>query len=143
MSSNVTQVDGMVVVTQVFPKGPGGEQAGPERRDPWPPGSPDHVPAKVSEMTAAFLRGQPQALGIMQIFVGLMCTISGLIGFMSPIQMMHLPLFASVTIRATLGLHVLSAVVSLAEMFFLSWLLAEQPYVNTPPRWRLQVSISV
>ncbi|KAG7264243.1 hypothetical protein CRUP_016246 [Coryphaenoides rupestris] len=95
-SSTVTEVNGMVVVTQVFPKAGGGEA---EKR---PPDSPVYAPAKVSAMTAAFLRGQPKALGIVQVFVGL--------------------------IQATLGTHVMSVLVSLAGMVFLPWLLATQGY---------------
>jgi len=56
--STITEVNGMVVVTQVFPKAGGGEA---EKR---PPDSPVYAPVKVSEMTAAFLRGQPKALGV-------------------------------------------------------------------------------
>ena len=61
-SSIITRVNGMVVVTQVFPgaeaPGPAGSSAPPS------PDSPRYDPVKVSEMTAAFLRGQPQLLGV-------------------------------------------------------------------------------
>ncbi|KAJ3598510.1 hypothetical protein NHX12_002021 [Muraenolepis orangiensis] len=150
-SSTITNVNGMVVVTQVFPKAASGQGEGPDppgKRHPGPdPGYPYYAPAKVSEMTAAFLRGQPQSLGIVQIIVGLLCLSSGFIGLLAPSFMIQLPLLASVTfvvsgavavaarrgtninmIKATLGLHVLSAVVSLAGMCFLPWLLVTQAF---------------
>ena len=65
-SSTITKVNGMVVVTQVFPGAapPEAEAPGPARSAPHPPDSPVYNPVKVSEMTAAFLRGQPQFLGV-------------------------------------------------------------------------------
>ncbi|CAL8248974.1 unnamed protein product [Lota lota] len=147
--SSITKVNGMVVVTQVFPAAENRDTAGPDpgMRDPHGPESPVYNPVKVSEMAAAFLRGQPQSLGIAQIFVGLLCATSGLIGLLAPSLMMSLPLIASVVfvvsgsvavaarrgtdvamIRATLGVHVLSALVSLAGTLFLGWLLATQAY---------------
>ncbi|XP_056447970.1 membrane-spanning 4-domains subfamily A member 4A [Gadus chalcogrammus] len=148
-SSTITKVNGMVVVTQVFP-GPDTREAGtpgPGRSAPHPPDSPVYNPVKVSEMTATFLRGQPQFLGIAQMFIGAVCVCSGLIGFLDPSQILSLPLLASIIffvsgavavaarrgtnasrIRATLGLHVLSALVALAAMVYVPWLLATQAF---------------
>lgn len=148
-SSTITKVNGMVVVTQVFPGADTREADAPGlgRSAPHPPDSPVYNPVKVSEMTANFLRGQPQFLGIAQMFIGVVCVCSGLIGFLAPSQMMSLPLLATIIfvvsgavavaarrgtdarlIRATLGLHVLSALVALAAMAFVPWLLATQAF---------------
>ncbi|XP_029928291.1 membrane-spanning 4-domains subfamily A member 4A [Myripristis murdjan] len=99
--TSITTAGGVVVVTQVFPQGdeekvpildpsaaPLLAPSGPAR--PTPP----TAPAKPPNMTATFLKGEPQALGIVQIFVGLMCVLFSLTALVSHHQMVHAPLAA-------------------------------------------------
>lgn len=67
-STSITTVGGVVVVTQVIPKDentvPLQEVANATQAPPQDPKAPPTAPAKMDDMTAAFLRGGPQGLGV-------------------------------------------------------------------------------
>ncbi|XP_078143451.1 membrane-spanning 4-domains subfamily A member 4A [Centroberyx gerrardi] len=143
-SASITTSGGVVVVTQVFPQDQNGKISLPPAAStgPAPPAGP--APAKPSDMTASFLRGEPQSLGIVQIFIGLVCVLLSLAAIL-PAQLLHAPLFIGVAfvlsgslavaarrgttvglIRATLASGLLSALLALMGVAYLCWLLADR-----------------
>ncbi|CAJ1061244.1 membrane-spanning 4-domains subfamily A member 4A [Xyrichtys novacula] len=102
-STSVTTVGGLVVVTQVIPQS---EKAiplqaadtiqAPPPAAPAPPSQPA-APTKIDDMTATFLRAGPQSLGIVQIFIGLLCLLFSLTALFSPVLLGHAPLCLAVT----------------------------------------------
>lgn len=162
--TSITTAGGVVVVTQVFPQGeeekaavPGSNAAPP----PAPAGQaapavPAAPPSKLSDMTGAFLRGEPQALGIVQIFVGLMCVFLSLTALVSPTLIVHAPLCLGLAfvlsgslavaarrgtavplIRATLSCSLLSVLLALLAAAYLCWLIAtrsgSEDFCREPP----------
>lgn len=67
-STSITTVGGLVVVTQVIPQGETSIQLQSPSATQQPPAkttkAPPTTPAKMDDMTAAFLRGEPQGLGV-------------------------------------------------------------------------------
>uniref|UniRef100_A0A8C4E3V9 Membrane-spanning 4-domains subfamily A member 15 n=1 Tax=Dicentrarchus labrax TaxID=13489 RepID=A0A8C4E3V9_DICLA len=61
------------------------------------PQAPSSAPTKMDDMTAAFLRRQPQGLGVVQIFIGVLCILFSLTAAYSQILMVHAPLCLAVT----------------------------------------------
>ncbi|CAN9514458.1 unnamed protein product [Ophioblennius macclurei] len=100
-STSVTTVGGVVIVTQVIPKDEYSFQLNAPPSDDTPrvavspPSSavapPPETPVKVDEMTATFLRGQPLALGVVQIFLGVMIVLFSLSAFFWFTLITHLP----------------------------------------------------
>ncbi|XP_035861703.1 membrane-spanning 4-domains subfamily A member 4A-like [Sander lucioperca] len=149
----------MTVVTQVFPKGEAfaTKQAPPPSTKQAPPPSTKQAPppdpaSKMDDMTAAFLRGAPHVLGVIQIFIGLLCVLFSLTAVFSPVLILHAPLCLSAIfvisgsltvaagrrtsvglVRACLVWNLLSVVVGLVGVAYLCWLLADGP----PPSQRL------
>ncbi|XP_028436293.1 membrane-spanning 4-domains subfamily A member 15-like isoform X2 [Perca flavescens] len=136
----------MTVVTQVFPKGeappPSTQQAPPPSTQQVPPPDPA---SKMDDMTATFLRGAPQVLGVVQIFIGLLCLLFSLTAVFSPVLILHAPLCASATFvvsgslavaaarRTSVGLvcaclvwSLLSVVIGLGGGAYLCWLLSDR-----------------
>lgn len=135
MSTSITNSNGLVVVTQVFP-----QEEFVKCKD-----KTQKVPLQipVSEMTKMFLRGQPQSLGIVQIFIGILFIMVSLTALISPTRSDQAPLFIGVTfvlsgslsvaaregkslglIRATMALNIISALASLAGIGYLCMLMA-------------------
>ncbi|KAM4601467.1 membrane-spanning 4-domains subfamily A member 4A isoform 1-T2 [Polymixia lowei] len=146
MSTSVTSSNGMVVVTQMFPQNQDGTICLPvQTSEPQKVRTPHSAPTKASEMTDTFLRGQPQSLGIVQIFIGLVCMIVSLSAVLSPSLVLGAPLLMGATfvlsgslalaarrgtrvglIRTTLVANVLSAVVGVVGTGYVCWLLANR-----------------
>ncbi|XP_074539929.1 membrane-spanning 4-domains subfamily A member 4A [Halichoeres trimaculatus] len=105
-STSVTTVGGLVVVTQVIPQDEKAipMQAGavtnatpaPPPATQTPPTAPA-APTKIDDMTATFLRGQPQGLGVVQIFLGVLCILFSLTALLSPILLIHAPFCLAVS----------------------------------------------
>ncbi|XP_012713854.2 membrane-spanning 4-domains subfamily A member 4A [Fundulus heteroclitus] len=81
-STSVTTVGGVTIITQVIPKDdasiPLQTPASPTARALNPvPKTPPHPSEKGSKETT-FLRGEPQGLGVVQIFIGVLCVLFSL-----------------------------------------------------------------
>ncbi|XP_051255359.1 membrane-spanning 4-domains subfamily A member 4A [Dicentrarchus labrax] len=149
-STSITKIGGVVVVTQVIPQDETSIplQAPPSTTQAPPPvpRAPSSAPAKMDDMTAAFLRGQPQVLGVVQIFIGVLCILFSLTAAYSQILMVHAPLCLAVTfvvsgslalaavrrtsvclVLASLVWNLISVVVGLGGVAYLCWLLADRP----------------
>ncbi|XP_078101231.1 membrane-spanning 4-domains subfamily A member 4A-like [Sander vitreus] len=152
-STSITTVGEVTVITQVFPKGKAiaTKQAPPPSTEQAPPPSIKQAPppdpaSKMDDMTAAFLRGAPHVLGVLQIFIGLLCLLFSLTAVFSPVLILHAPLClcaifvisGSLTVvagrRSSVGLvraclvwNLLSVAVGLVGVAYLSWLLADGP----------------
>ncbi|KAF1388557.1 hypothetical protein PFLUV_G00091510 [Perca fluviatilis] len=135
----------MTVVTQVFPKG----EAPPPSTKQAPPPSTKQAPppaSKMDDMTATFLRGAPHVLGVVQIFIGLLCLLFSLTAVFSPVLILHAPLCVAAIfvvsgslavaaarrtsvalVRACVAWSVLSVAVGLGGVAYLCWLLADSP----------------
>ncbi|XP_056142640.1 membrane-spanning 4-domains subfamily A member 4A [Lampris incognitus] len=131
----VRSPDGLLVITQVFSADAGGASLAPP---------PDKTaPPEVSRMAAAFLRGEPQSLGIVQIFIGLVIVMVSMSAVLSPSQLVQAPLGMGMTfvlsgslalaarkgtslglIKATLATHILSVTVALMGVGYLCWRLS-------------------
>ncbi|XP_068612750.1 high affinity immunoglobulin epsilon receptor subunit beta-like [Brachionichthys hirsutus] len=149
-STSVTKVGGVVIVTQVIPQDENAiplQTAAVATQAP-PPAmkTPPTVWTKVDEMSATFLRSQPQCLGVVQIVVGLLCLVFSLTAAFHPFLMVHAPfclaisfvISGSVSLAAarrtsvslvwnTLVWNVISAIVALVGVAYLCWLLADRP----------------
>ncbi|XP_042345982.1 high affinity immunoglobulin epsilon receptor subunit beta-like [Plectropomus leopardus] len=153
-STSITKVGGVVIVTQVIPQDEGGIrlQSSPSsavtvQAPPPPPQAPPTAsPTKMDDMTAIFLRGQPHGLGVVQIFIGLLCVLFSLTAVFSPILIFHAPFCIGVTfvvsgslavaagrrtsvnlVWATLVWNVIGVVVGLLAVAYVCWLLADRP----------------
>ncbi|XP_068426364.1 membrane-spanning 4-domains subfamily A member 4A-like isoform X2 [Clinocottus analis] len=146
-STSITSVGGMVVVTQVYPQDTSVPlQTTQETPPPAPPATPTSSASKMDDMTAVFLRGEPRNLGIVQVFVGLLCVLFSLTSLFSPVLILHAPLSLAVTfvvsgslavaaakqtsvsrVWASLVSGLLSALLGLAGVAYLCWLLALSP----------------
>lgn len=143
---------GVVVVTQVIPEDggsiplqttPTNNETPPMVKQTTPTDQQAPPPVKMDDMTATFLRGEPQGLGTVQIFIGLLCVLFSLTAVYSPILIVHAPFCAAVTfvvsgslaaaarrrtsyrlVLASLLLNVFSALLSLGGVACLCWLLA-------------------
>lgn len=150
MSTTVTSANGVVVITQVFPKDEDGKISllpTPNLTLTLQEATPTEG-VKVSEMTKMFLRGEPQSLGIVQILLGFLFIAASLMGLL-PSLILQAPLFMGAAfilsgslavaaregtrpglIRGTLAVSVLSVLVALAGVGYLCTLLALQSNTN-------------
>ncbi|TWW79840.1 membrane-spanning 4-domains subfamily A member 4A [Takifugu flavidus] len=106
MSTSLTKVGGVVVITQVIPQDeasiplhsvPDGAQATPTTARTTPPARRLLPPTKLDELSASFLQGGPQGLGVVQIIVGVLCVLFSLRATYSPLLVLHAPLCLTVT----------------------------------------------
>lgn len=102
-STSITTVGGLVVVTQVIPQDEksiplqaAAATSAPPTTTQTPPTTPA-TPTKMDDMTATFLRGEPQGLGVVQIFLGVLCILFSLTAVLSPILLFHAPFCLAVT----------------------------------------------
>ncbi|XP_068586027.1 high affinity immunoglobulin epsilon receptor subunit beta [Cebidichthys violaceus] len=144
-STSVTTVGGVVVVTQVIPK----EETGIRLQTATPPvaqAPPTSPASKMDDMTAAFLRGEPRGLGVVQVFLGLLCALFSVTSSFSPILILHAPLSLAVTfvvsgslvvaaarrtsvgrVWASLVSNLISVLLGLVGVAYVCWLLADGP----------------
>ncbi|XP_056236888.1 membrane-spanning 4-domains subfamily A member 4D [Seriola aureovittata] len=151
ISSSITRGGGVVVVTQVIPEGENSvlfQTPAAATAQQAPPTSPTSA-AKVDNMTATFLRGQPHGLGVVQIFIGVLCNLLSLTAIFSELLMVYVPFCFAVVfvvsgsltlaagrrtsvalVWASLVSNMFSAMISLAGVVYLCGLLAVQPLFN-------------
>lgn len=153
-STSVTTLGGVVVVTQVIPKEESGIQLQAANQAPPPPTqatpsatqAPSVPPSsKVDVMTAAFLKGEPLSLGVVQIFIGLLCIIFSVTAAFSHTLMGHAPfclaaiflvsgsLAVAAARRTSVGLvcaclvwNLVSILLGLGGVAYACWLLADR-----------------
>lgn len=155
-STSITTIGGVVVVTQVIPQDETSiplqtaatttttTQAPPPVTQAPPPRSAPLT--KKDDMTAAFLQGEPQGLGLVQIFIGLVCVLFSLTAVYSKILIVHAPFCVAIAfvvsgslavaarratsvrlVWAALVWNLFSAVLSLGGVAYLCWLLSDGP----------------
>ncbi|XP_041650109.1 membrane-spanning 4-domains subfamily A member 4A [Cheilinus undulatus] len=151
-STSITKVGGVMVVTQVIPQDekaiplqdPAASPARPPPSATLAPPSPP--PTKMDDMTATFLRGEPQGLGIVQIIIGVLCVLFSLTAIFSSILLGHAPFCFGVTfvvsgslalaasrrtsvpmIRACLTWNLIGLVFGVAGIVYTSFQLADRP----------------
>lgn len=150
--TTITRVGGVVVLTQVIPQNdssiPLETTAAAAQTPPTGPQAPPQVtkapPTKLDSLAAALRQGEQQGLGVVQIFVGVLCVLFSLTGAYSPILLVHTPLCLAATFvvsgslalaarrRASVRLvwvslvwNILSVVVALVGVAYVCWLLAD------------------
>ncbi|KAM6995508.1 membrane-spanning 4-domains subfamily A member 4A [Tautogolabrus adspersus] len=140
-STSITKVGGSIVVTQVIPQD---EKAIPLQGAPTTTPPVSSSPAKMDDMTATFLWGEPQGLGIVQIFIGVLCVLFSVTAAFSPMLLCHAPFCLAVTfvvsgslavaaarrtsvnmVRACLVWNVISVVFGVAGLAYISFLFTE------------------
>lgn len=147
-STSITTVGGVVVVTQVIPKDEKSIQLqAPPRPAQAPPQTSKLPPTKMDVTMAALMQGGPHVLGVVQIFVGLLCVLFSLTAVCSHVLLVHSPLGLAVTfvvsgslalaaskrrlslrlVWASLVSNVLGATVGLVGVAYVCWLLADEP----------------
>nr|XP_046256202.1 membrane-spanning 4-domains subfamily A member 4A isoform X2 [Scatophagus argus] len=148
-STSVTKIGGVVVVTQVLPQDetsiPLQAAAAVTQAPPPAKQAPPSANTKMDDMTAAFLRGEPQSLGVVQIFIGVLCILFSLTAACSQILILHAPFCLAVAfvisgslavaaarrtsvrlVWASLVWNAISVVLGLVGVAHLCWLLADQ-----------------
>lgn len=107
---------------------------------------PTTTTSKMDDMTTVFPRGEPQALGVVQIFIGLLCIVFSVTGALSPILILHTPFCLAVSfvvsgslavvaarqtsvrlVWASLVSNLISVLLGLGGVAYLCWLLADRP----------------
>ncbi|KAF3692470.1 Membrane-spanning 4-domains subfamily A member 4A [Channa argus] len=152
-STSITKVGGITIVTQVIPQEEASIQlqsAATTKQLPAPAtNAAAPAPSFAAEkdgIRASFLLGGPQGLGIVQIFVGLLCILFSLTAIVSPILVIHalfslailFVLSGSLTLAASrqtsvglvwasLVFNMIAGLVALAGVTFVCWLLADRP----------------
>ncbi|XP_073341420.1 membrane-spanning 4-domains subfamily A member 4A [Pagrus major] len=152
-STSVTKIGGVVVVTQVIPQEEKSiplqsaaisAQAPPTATHPARQ-APPPAPTKMDDMTSIFMKAGPQCLGVVQIFIGVLCILFSLTAAYSPALLLHAPFCLGVTfvvsgslalaavrrtsvelVRASLVWNVIGAVMGLVGVAFTCWLLADR-----------------
>ncbi|KAG7475337.1 membrane-spanning 4-domains subfamily A member 4A-like [Solea senegalensis] len=156
MSTSISKVGDVVIITQVLPRG---ESAFPLQlpaanstnstnatQQATPPSSATTSPIKMDAVTASFLQGRPLSLGVVQIFLGVLCVLFSLTSALSRLLVFHAPLCVAVIfvasgsvavaagsrqsvkhVWATLISNVVSVVVSAVGVVYVSWLLCDSP----------------
>lgn len=149
-STSVTTIGGVVVVTQVIPKNEASiplQNAGRTTTPaPPPPTKTPPSPVKMDDMTTTFMRGQPHALGVVQIIIGLLCILFSLTAACSWGMIAYSPfalgaifvVSGSVSVAAgrqtsitlvwgSLVSNIVSVLIGLAGVSYTCWLLVECP----------------
>ncbi|RXM92753.1 Membrane-spanning 4-domains subfamily A member 4A [Acipenser ruthenus] len=112
MSTSVTTANGMVVVTQIYPQGT-------ENTAPAPAADqrchvvPSSALCQLSEKLKRFLKGEPRPLGTVQILIGVISIVFGVVLAMTPFSISAAtaaPYWTGVLIKAALGMNVVSSV---------------------------------
>ncbi|XP_076592654.1 uncharacterized protein LOC143324221 isoform X2 [Chaetodon auriga] len=134
--TSITKIGGVVVVTQVIPQDAASiplqtsataTQAPPSVAQTTPTATQaPPATAKVDDMTATFLRGEPRSLGVVQIFIGLLCFLFSLTAIFSEMLILHAPLSLAVSVWACLLWNVVSVLLGLAGVAYVCWLLADR-----------------
>nr|XP_054596785.1 membrane-spanning 4-domains subfamily A member 4A [Nothobranchius furzeri] len=149
-TTSITTAGGVVIVTQVIPKDDSSIplQTPANSASKAPPTDAKTPPPPSKEVTKAstFLRGEPHGLGVVQIFIGLLCVVFSLTAILSPTMMVHAPfalgamfvVSGSLSVMARNGTSVrlvcvsllfntFSAVLGLVGVVYLCFLLADTP----------------
>ncbi|KAM9701122.1 uncharacterized protein ACNS7B_003185 [Menidia menidia] len=146
-STSVTTVGGVVIVTQVIPKEDASiPMQAPPPEQKAPPPLPQAPPTKAEKRAAIFLRVEPQGLGVVQIFIGLLCVLWSLSAAVSPFLLSSAPfalggffvLSGSLAVAsarhtsirlvwASLGAQVLGGLGGVAGLAYLGLLLTSDP----------------
>lgn len=149
-STSITTIGGVMVVTQVIPKDDGSIQlqnaSSSTAPAPPPVKKTTPIPVKMDNITVAFMRGQPHALGVVQIMIGLLCILFSLTAISSWAMIAYSPfalgaafvVSGSVAVAAgrrtsislvwgSLVSNVISVLIGLAGVAYTCWLLAECP----------------
>nr|XP_020474509.1 membrane-spanning 4-domains subfamily A member 4A-like [Monopterus albus]XP_020474511.1 membrane-spanning 4-domains subfamily A member 4A-like [Monopterus albus] len=140
-STSITTVGGVRIVTQVIPKDETSIVLQSATQNDLPPAPTS--PAKTDDMRDAVLRGEPQGLGVVQIFIGLLCILFSLTAVFSRALMAHVPFGLAITFvvsgslamaagrRTSVGLvwaslvsNVISVMIGLVGVAYVCWLLA-------------------
>ncbi|KAK2845196.1 hypothetical protein Q5P01_011855 [Channa striata] len=143
-STSITKVGGITVVTQVIPQ----EEASAHPLAPVT-GTPPPAATPLSnknDMSASFLLGEPHALGIVQIVLGLLCVLFSVTATFSPILLTHAPFSLAILfvisgslslaasrhgsvglVWASLVSNIIAVLIALAGVSFVCWLLADLP----------------
>ncbi|XP_070822662.1 membrane-spanning 4-domains subfamily A member 4A [Chaetodon trifascialis] len=152
--TSITKIGGVVVVTQVISQDEASIPLQSATATQAPPSVAQTTPkvtqappatAKVDDMTAAFLRGEPRSLGVVQIFIGLLCSLFSLTAVFSEMLIVHAPLSLAVSFvvsgslavaaarRTSVRLvwvcllwNVVSVLLGLAGVAYVCWLLADR-----------------
>lgn len=147
-STSITRIGGMMVVTQVIPR----EESSIQLQYPAPTTqmpaqattltpAPAPTPAKTDGMKPSLLQGEPQCLGVIQIFIGVLCMLYSINAVFSlllyaPFCLAFVFVFAgALTLAAhrknSIGLvgyalvwNLMGVVVGVAGVAFLCWQLA-------------------
>ncbi|XP_026172452.1 membrane-spanning 4-domains subfamily A member 4A-like [Mastacembelus armatus] len=142
-STSVTTVGGVVVITQVIPQD---ESIRLHCDAPTEQAPPPPAPAKMDDMTTTFLRGEPRGLGVVQIFIGLLCILFSLTCVFSHYLILHAPFALAIVFvvsgsvveaagrRTSVGLvwaslvsNLFGAMSGLLGVAYVCWLLAGRP----------------
>ncbi|XP_028254729.1 membrane-spanning 4-domains subfamily A member 4A [Parambassis ranga] len=93
-STSVSTLGGVVVITQVIRKDEASIplQSAATLQAPPPPMKTPPSSEKMDSMTTTFLQGGPQALGVVQMSIGLMCVLFSLTAAYSPVLIAYAPL---------------------------------------------------
>ncbi|XP_075322651.1 uncharacterized protein LOC142380621 [Odontesthes bonariensis] len=105
--TSVTSVGGVVIVTRVIPKDDSSVLL-QTPSDKAPPPAAKAPPTKEDSKAAAFLRAEPQGLGVAQIFIGLLFVLLSLTAIFSPTLIHFAPLGLAVVFVASGSLAVAS-----------------------------------
>lgn len=147
--TTITRVGGVVVLTQVIPQNDSSilleTSAAAAQTPPQVRKAPPTAPTKLDSMTAALQKGEQQGLGVVQIFIGVLCVLFSVTAAYSPILLVHAPLCLAITfvVSGSLALaarrrtsvrlvwvslvwNVLSVVVALVGVAYVCWLLADR-----------------
>ncbi|XP_018620297.1 membrane-spanning 4-domains subfamily A member 4A [Scleropages formosus] len=155
MSTSISKVNGLVVVTHIFPQGEESKDSiamtsAPCKMERALNAEPEgQVP--VVAMTKQFLRGQPIPLGTVQICIGFVTMAIGLVGILTFFHGL-IPVIAGATfvisgvvtvashkgnsaslIKGTLAMNLLSVVMAVAGVVFFCMMLSESPHIIECP----------
>ncbi|MGH0128326.1 UNVERIFIED_CONTAM: hypothetical protein FKN15_038221 [Acipenser sinensis] len=127
MASHVTTAGGFVIVTHKYPLSNAGQAA------------PGTVASQLPGPLQTFLRGQPKALGVVQIIIGIVSLLFGpvLMNADTMEGIIGLPFWTGIWVKACLGMNIVSSVFagvgSILYSISMSIVYFHMDYLNRPP----------